>query len=349
MLQAGSTCLQNAGSSRGIVKDYPIDGTDMLKSFSRKILNILGDKPAQLAFSLSNMSPIRRRLVRDYHEALKKHRHLLRRLDGIDQEVVERLERDGVFVTSLDALGMPGSTEMLRAAQRIAGDCADSARRDASAGRAYICAPPSSTIDNPEIFRWGLQERLLNIAEAYIGLPVAYDGMALPYTVADGTEIGPRLWHRDREDRKMIKLAVYCGDVTDRGGPFELISRVDKMQGVDDIYQYEFGTLEVLSRRLGADYARDIVSCTGPAGTAVFADTARFFHRGAPAYDKDRAALFYGYFAKRTRHPYFCERSGLTRREIADLTLGMSPRQRASALWKEALPAWLKMIPPAPI
>ena len=321
----------------------------MLKKLSRKILNRLGDKPAQLAFNLSNMALIRRRLGRRYNEALEVHRPLLRKLHGIDQEIVERLERDGVFVTSLEALGLPDAAAMLCAGQKVARDCAKDARRDASAGREFTYAPASATVDNPEIFHWGLNERLLDIVEAYIGLPVAYDGPVLIYTVADGTELGPRQWHRDREDRKIVKVAVYCSDVTDRGGPFELISRVDRSQGVDDRYEYEFGTEEVLGERLGTDYARDIVSCTGPAGTVVFADTARFFHRGAPAHDKDRAALFYGYFAKRTRHPYFCERSGLSRREIADLTRGLSSRQRASALWQEALSAWLKLIPPAPV
>lgn len=321
----------------------------MWKALSQRFLKRVGDKPAQLVFNLSNISLIRRRLGRRYNEALDMHRPSLPRLDGIDLAIVEGLERDGVFVTSLDALGLSGSAEMLRAGQKVAGDCTQSARRDASAGRAFICAPASATIDNPEIFHWGLNERLLDIAEAYIGLPAAYDGMALIYTVADGNELGTRKWHRDREDRKMIKIAVYCTDVTDRGGPFELISRGDTSQGVDDRYAFELGTEEVLSKRLGADYARDIVSCTGPAGTVIFADTARFFHRGAPAHDKDRAALFYCYFANRTRHPYFCARSGLTRREIADLTQGLSSRQRASALWQEALPAWLKLIPPAPI
>ena len=321
----------------------------MSKTLSQKILNRLGGRPAQLAFTLSNTSMIRHRLWRRYHEALELHRPSLPRLTGLDRDIVEGLERDGVFVTSLDALGIAGSEQMLRAAQQVAAGCKEDAWRQARAGREFICAPASATVENPEIFHWGLNERLLDIAEAYIGLPPAYDGMALIYTVADGTALGPRQWHRDREDRKMIKLAVYCSDVTDRGGPFELISRVDKSQGVKDRYDFEFGTDEVLNKRLGPDYARDVVSCTGPVGTVVFADTARFFHRGAPAYDKDRAALFYGYFANRTRHPYFCERSGLSRREIAALADDLSVRQRTSALWQEALPAWLKLIPPAPI
>ncbi|WP_395397015.1 hypothetical protein WBP07_30585 [Novosphingobium sp. BL-8A] len=321
----------------------------MAKTVFQKVLNRLGDKPANLVFQLSNTPLMRRRLGKRYSRALDRHRPSLPKLEGIDREIVEGLRRDGVFITSLDALGLPGSAEMLRAAQKVAGECTESARRDADAGRQFICAPASATVDNPEIFHWGLDERLLDIAEAYIGLPAAYDGLALIYTVADGTELGPRQWHRDREDRRMIKLAVYCSDVTDQGGPFELISREDRSQGVDDHYVFEFGTEDVLNKRLGPDYSRDIVSCTGPVGTVVFADTARFFHRGAPAFDKDRAALFYGYFARRTRHPYYCQRSGLKPREIADLSKGLSPRQRASALWHKTLPTWLRLIPPAPI
>lgn len=321
----------------------------MSRTISQRILSRLGDKPARFAFNLSNTSVMRRRLGRRYTEALDSHRPSLPMLRGIDRQIVEGLDRDGIFVTSLEALGLPGSAQMLRLAQKVASKCTEVAWQEARAGREFICAPTHPMIEDPAIFHWGLNERLLDIAEAYIGLPPAYDGMTLIYTVADGTELGPRQWHRDREDRKMIKLAVYCNDVTEHGGPFELISRVDTSQGVDDRYHFEFGTKEVLERCLGTDYEGDVVSCTGPAGTVVFADTARFFHRGAPAYDKDRAALFYGYFANRTRHPYFCERSGLTRGEIAELTSSLSPRQRASALWPETLPTWLKLIPPAPV
>ena len=320
-----------------------------MTAFSRKLLRRIGDNPARLAFALSNIPVVRRRLAHRYQSALAQHRPALPTLHGIDRAIVEGLERDGVFVTSLDALGIDGSGEMLRAATAIARDCADGARRAARAGREFICAPAATTVANPVLFHWGLDARMLDIAEAYVGLPVAYDGMTLIYTVADGTALGPRQWHRDREDRKMIKVAVYCSDVTERGGPFELIGRVDRSQGIDDRYEYEFGTADVLTRRLGPDYENAIVSCTGPAGTVVFADTARYFHRGAPAHDKDRAALYYGYFAVRTRHPYFCERSGLSRREIAGLVTEMSPRQRAAACWQSALPPLLRMIPPAPV
>jgi len=321
----------------------------MSTTLSQRILGRLGDRPARMAFSLSNTGIMRHHLGRRYSRLLDRHRPSLPSLNGLDQAIVEGLERDGLFITSLDALGLPGSAEMLRSTQEVAKGCAENARREARLGREFIHASASSMMGHPEIFQWGLNKRMLDIAEAYIGLPAAYDGMTLIYTVADGTELGTRQWHRDREDRKMVKVAVYCADVTDQGGPFQLISRVDHLQGVGDRYQFEFGTPDVLDKRLGHGYEQDIVSCPGPAGTVVFADTARFFHRGAPTFDKDRAALFYSYFANRTRHPYFCQRSGLTRRQITDLVEGMSAHQRASALWHNALPPWLRLIPPAPV
>lgn len=318
-------------------------------SVPHRLIRRLGDKPARLAFGLSNAAMIRRRLGRRYEADILAHRAHLPQLSGIDREIVDALERHGIFVTSLDALGLSGSARMLRCAQTVMAAWRDEAWREAHAGREFITAPASAMLQNTELFRWGLEERLLDIAECYLGLPPAYDGMAMIYTVADGTELGTRVWHRDREDRRAIKLAVYCNEVTEQGGPFQLIARIDRSQGANDHYEYVFGTEDELKRRLGPDYHRAIVSCPGPEGTVVFSDAARYFHRGAPVHDKDRKALFYSYFARHTRHPFFCCRSGLTRRDIAQLTSDMLPRQKASARWFEDLPTWLKLIPPAPV
>jgi hypothetical protein len=49
-------------------------------------------------------------------------------------------------------------------------------------------------------------------------LPVAYDGASVNYTVADGREVSTRRWHRDWEDRRMLKVAVCLNDVGHGGG-----------------------------------------------------------------------------------------------------------------------------------
>lgn len=232
-------------------------------------------------------------------------------------------------------------------AWKLAQDFAPDARALAKDGQQFIIVPPERIVENPAIFQWGLQDRLLDIAESYIGLPVAYDGVAINYTVADGREVSTRKWHRDWEDRRMLKVAVYIHDVDTDGGPFEAIARHDTVQSDQQGYSYELADDAELARRLGPDFAQDVVSCTGRRGTVIFCDTARFFHRGKPATARDRAALFYSYFANPPRHPFLCERTGLDYADAVRLSVTMPPRQRLAATWRRQLPPVLRMIPPA--
>ena len=66
-------------------------------------------------------------------------------------------------------------------------------------------ASGADLIAHDKIIRWGLSDRLLDIAGNYLGVPVGYDGANVFFTKADGMEAGPRRWHRDAEDRRMLK------------------------------------------------------------------------------------------------------------------------------------------------
>ena len=307
----------------------------------------LHDLPARTALRVCNHPSFRKLLGRRHARALASHRARLPALEGLDAAIVRALERDGVFVTTLDALGLSGSDAILAAGNTLADRFANEARERAAAGAPFIYIPPKKVVDHPIVFSWGLQDRLLDIAECYIGLPAAYDGVCINYTVADGREISTRKWHRDWEDRRMLKVAVYLHDVNDSGGPFQMIRRKDSLQNDDDGFVYDLADDAELARRLGADFAKDVVSCEGPAGTVIFTDTARFFHRGKPATARDRAAIFYSYFARSPRHPFLCERTGMARRDIAGLARGLPDRQRKAALWRQRLPFPLRFIPSA--
>jgi hypothetical protein len=305
------------------------------------------DATARLALHASNTTPVKQLLAARYDNALTRHRPSLPDVSGITADIVAGLRKDGVYVTSLRALGVSGSAEMLGAGKQLAKEFAETAWEMTRNGVAFTAVPPEAIAARPQIFNWGLDDRLLDIAEAYIGLPVAYDGLNLIYTVADGQPTATRQWHRDREDRRMLKVAVYCNDVREGGGPFQLLSRLDRNQGDQRGYHYPPYTDADLARIFGPDYEREIITCMGRAGTVVIADTATYFHRGEPPVAKDRGAIFYSYFARPPRHPFFCERSGLTREQIAALSEGLPPRQRASALWREDVPAPFRLIPTA--
>lgn len=309
----------------------------------------LHDMPARMALRLSNAPAIRGMLGGRYEAACATFRKTLAPLEAVDAKVVESLERTGVFVTSLDALALPDSRAIIASATILADRFAEEARRRVAAGIDFNVVPADAIVAEPTIYRWGLQDRLLDIAEAYLGLPVGYDGVSINYTVADGREASTRKWHRDWEDRRMLKVAVYLNDVDERGGPFQMIARADDRPNDNDGFRYELASDAEMAERLGPRFHDSVVSCEGPAGTVIFTDTAGFYHRGKPAVEQDRKAIFYSYFARSPRHPFLCERSGLSRRDIALLAGGLPPRQRAVALWRDDIPALLKLIPTARI
>lgn len=309
--------------------------------------NWLRDLPPRVALRVCNDARVRPLLGRRYARALADHRPRLPHLVGMDAEIVRAVERNGLFVTTLDALGLSDSEKVLAAGQALAARFAAEAKRRSEAGEAFLYTPPEWILEYPAIFSWGLHDRLLDIAESYIGLPPAYDGVCINYTVADGREVSTRKWHRDWEDRRMLKVCVYLHAVDGAGGPFQLICQSDRKQNDDHGFSYGLADNSELKHRLGAAFTDKQVSCEGPAGTVIFMDTARFYHRGMPAISADRAAIFYSYFANRPRHPFFCERSGMTRRDIACLARPLSERQRNATQWRKHLPFLLRLIPPA--
>lgn len=319
----------------------------LISSRVRHKWNWLRDLPSRVALRVCNNARVRPLLGRQYARARADHGPRLPHLLGLDAEIVEAVERDGLFMTTLDALGLPDSDEVIAAGQELSARFAAEARRRSEAGEAFLYIPPEWILEHPAIFSWGLHDRLLDIAESYVGLPPAYDGVCINYTVADGREISTRKWHRDWEDRRMLKVCVYLHAVDMSGGPFQLISQSDRTQNDDHGFSYGLADNSELEHRLGGAFRDKQVSCEGPAGTVIFMDTARFYHRGMPAISADRAAIFYSYFANRPRHPFFCERSGMARRDIARLARPLSERQSNAAQWRKHLPFVLRLIPPA--
>ncbi len=307
----------------------------------------LRDLPARVALKLFNRPRVRIMLGRRYRKALYIHQPALPRLAGMDADIVDALEKDGIYITTIGALGLANGDAVIDEAFALGEDFAREARERTANGVMFTIVPPDRVSRYPSIYLLGLHDRLLDIVESYLGLPPAYDGVTINYTVADGREVSTRKWHRDREDRRMLKVAVYLHDVDESAGPFQMIKRHDTMQNDQDGFNYESADHATLMERLGASYADDIISCCGRAGTVIFADTARFFHRGKPATGRDRIALFYSYFAQNPRHPFLCERTGMPHGDVVRLTTTLPERQQSAALWRKRLSIALRIIPSA--
>ena len=311
---------------------------DGVNALSTRALRRLASLPADVALRVINAAPVERRLAQRYDQTRRAYATHMRPLSDEDSAIVQTLERDGVYVTSLDALKLSGTSEMFAQAIALSGILGG---RTADV-RSTRTATADDQLSHPEIFAWGLSDRLLNLVEAYLGLPVAYDALCYFHSLPDGSETGARVWHLDREDRRMIKMAVYVTDVGEADGPLQFISRSATRRLQPVRYRYRPLAQAELEEHLGQDAINTIL---GSAGTVIFIDTARHLHRGSPPTASPRSAIYYSYFSRRPRHPFFCERSPLSRSQLNALIEGAPDYQRAAVQWRTELPFGVKWLP----
>ena len=86
-------------------------------------------------------------------------------------------------------------------------------------------------------------------------------------------------------------------------------------------------------------------SCVGKAGTVIFVDTARYYHRGKPPTKFDRAAIFFGYCSRKPRHPFFCGRSPLSTPQLQYMASLLPEETRDCVTWRDRLTGLAKWIP----
>jgi hypothetical protein len=316
---------------------------DGVHGLPARALRRLASLPAEAALRVINTAPVERRLSQRYDQAQRAHAGRMPALSKEDSFIVEALKADGVFVTSLDALRVPRSSEMLAQATALGQILA---QRTADT-RPTRSATADDLMSHPEIFAWGMSTRLLGVVEAYLGLPVAYDGPCYFHGLPDGTETGIRLWHFDREDRRQIKIGVYISDVGEADGPLQCLSRSVTRRVEPTLYKYKPFTHAELARRLGSTAAVPGVmkTITGPPGTVILIDTAQLLHRGSPPTALSRSVIYFHYFSRTPRHPFFCERSPLSRAQLRTLVQTAEPCQRDAVQWRATLPRGVKLIP----
>ncbi|MGH7440155.1 MAG: hypothetical protein ACRENE_31065, partial [Polyangiaceae bacterium] len=117
----------------------------------------------------------------EYHEALEAHSSRLPCLAAAHLPVLEALRREGAHVIPVESLGLPGTDAMLGACAALVGEL-----RAPPAGNGHGSHPGHAQnaprlpghrlMDFPEIYLWGLDDRLLDLVENYVGLPIRYHG-----------------------------------------------------------------------------------------------------------------------------------------------------------------------------
>ena len=240
--------------------------------------------------------------------------HTARRpaLSTADARLVATLKRDAATTTSLGELQLPSNATLQADVARIAATLPGSADLrvdgDTREGRntylhCFSVDPPQFADEYPSILMWGLEPRLLDIVENYLGVPVAFDTVHLRKDIGTAQQVGTRIWHLDNEDQRVVRILVYFTDVDEHSGPFEYIPRrlTKRHRELHERALRASGD-PILDDEMARVIPSDQwVQCTGPAGTVVIADNALLFHHGR-VHRRERLALIYTYTS---RHPRY--------------------------------------------
>jgi hypothetical protein len=259
------------------------------------MLKKIQDKILTLSYELS------------YRESLSRHAKNLPAINSGDKLIVNTLKKSGVYITSLEDLGFSSTAKMLATANT----CADSMvnPRDIHAG--YKLPQIYTVTDLPEFFNWGIETRLQNIIEHYIGLPIAFHGVHVRKDFPNEKQLETLLWHKDSEDRRMIKVIIYLNDVTEEHGPFEYIRLPTNALEQVKNYQVDYELWRVNFLGINDDKMMKVIpksawkSCPGKAGTVIFADVRNIFHHGTVR-NQERSTLFFTYTANSPKRPELC-------------------------------------------
>ena len=134
--------------------------------------------------------------------------------------------------------------------------------------------------------------RLLDIANAYLEMWSKLEYVDVWYSVpqaAAAERISSQRWHRDYNDKHLLKIFLYLVDVDETMGPFQYVAGSQPGGPYADAWGWQplgqhYPTEEELEGRVPASAVQTF---TGPAGTLVFCNTAGF-HRGGFSTTKPR-------------------------------------------------------------
>lgn len=241
-----------------------------------------------------------------YRLSLLKHRKNLPALEKRDRIILNALKKDGVYVTTLTDLGLKTTPELLQAAHKLLPTMVASSNHQAQS------LPQIYTVtDLPEFTTWGNEQRLLNIIENYLSLPVAFQGVHLRKDFSNQNQFGTLLWHKDSEDRRMVKIIIYLNDVDKKDGPFEYVPLSLSSFSNFNSYRIDYKLWQSGYLGINDEELKEIIpesawkSCPGLAGTVIIADPRTVLHHGTLRTEA-RSALFFVYTANPPKRPELC-------------------------------------------
>jgi hypothetical protein len=239
-----------------------------------------------------------------YRVKLLQHTHSLPVIEPRDRHIVDTLKKEAIYITTLEELGLETTPQLLKASHAILPTMGTDKYKDSDKN-----PPEIYTVTHiPAFNNWGSEQRLLNILENYIGLPVAYHGVQIRKDFINANQFSTMLWHRDSEDRRIVKIIIYLNDVEKEHGPFEYVPA--SLTSINNPNFYRLYR-KIYNSGIDDEQLNKIVpksawkSCTGAAGTVIIADTQRLLHHGTVR-TQERSTLFFAYTSNPAKRPALC-------------------------------------------
>jgi len=177
----------------------------------------------------------------------------------------------------------------------------------------------------PAVYMLGLEERLLRLAELYLGEPCYFLGISMKRERVSPIETGARQWHLDIEDDRMLRLLVYLNDVDEGTGPFTHVPATESAVA-HAAMGYRGGYIP--EARFGGIVPPETWrTAQGRAGTLVAFDGTRIFHRAGRPTERERLSLSLTWSSRHPRQILRPVRLRLATRRR--LLAGLNARQRA--------------------
>ena len=266
-------------------------------------MQIIQQVKKQLLFNRDQLSYFHNLSEQNYQRSQQQHLNNIPTISDEEKAIVNQLQQQGIVITSLADLGIPLTPQVLTDATAIIPHIA---KVLPSYKNQYLVKASSELLLRyPSLFRWGAELKLLNLVENYLRLPVAYHGVYFRRDLANNVKKKTRLWHLDKEDRKMLKVIIYLSDVCEESGSFQYISK-DLTPWIFDKLKYNYSQIaeEAMEAIISSYYWK---SCIGKSGTVIIIDPASIFHRGKVPVKSERFSLFFDYTSRIPKYPYFCK------------------------------------------
>jgi hypothetical protein len=217
-------------------------------------------------------------------------------LDEVQQSIVDRLREEGYATLPLAELVPEPEvwSELETDAARFVADTEEQLARESEGGDSTLRRRPGKEfvvrkyaygvklgLDDPWL-RLGTNRRLLDVANAYLELWSKLEYVDVWYTPpADAEERrSSQRWHRDFNDRHLLKAFIYLVDVDEQTGPFEYVPRSAPGGELDRLWPWRpLGDNYPPQDELAEKVDGRAVTFTAPKGTIIFCNTSGF-HRG---------------------------------------------------------------------